>query len=839
MVVYSWATASDEVMADLSIHYTYMLLLDDSHDDPAASMESFYDNMLAGIPQEHPWWRMVNEQFPQVLRHYGPYCGLNMIRSTTDCTYISSAPSGAQVTDYLACKVFKGCWVEQHNFMGFPGSFDYPTFLRRLNGLGHCVGGSIFPKERFDEKELFTEITTAIAQMENLVFVNDVLSFYKEFDVPRDQTSLINNYARCNDITLQEALGKVTEDTIVDSVQLLSVFRDKDPRILHTLRAFLQGYVTWHLCDPRYRLQELHSLTKELTGDSIKLQNYLQSAKEVGSVDPKEWAYPSVASLAAKYMIDSTPVAVANSTDEAVECCGLKSYETRKRLQETTSYTFSSFPLLHNRDANASIPNLVHAAWAVSIAQETNANSVTFAISASGLHPIPKLVRMNGNLSKTLLSRTKGTQDDTFDQKTIPSIENGDIALRLATELDADCEMRPELERRMRRKADFILLPLVSCTATLSFLDKVSNNFANNYGLSTALDMNGDQFSWSASIFYFAFLVWQPAVSYMTQHFPIGKVVSINCICWGLILLGQGFVKNYAGFIVLRFFQGIFEACVLPSFVLMCSIWWTREEQSLRAAFWFNSVAGVFGGLFAYAIGQLNVQPGFYRYQYLYITYGSFTTAWGVMLLFALPDSPVNAWFLNHEERLAAVSRAKRNQTGMLNRHFKWEQLVEALLDPKTWFFFFFAFISNVVNGGLDAFSTTIIRGFGFSFLNTTLLSMPWGCIATIANIIVGLCISFTSGKRLFYMAAVVLIPLAGAIIKFSLINGPRGAALFGFYLTGAYNAAYVMLLALVSSNTAGTTKKVVVNALVWIAYCAGKSVAIPQSQQHRPQAGQ
>src|SRR5699024_5771840 len=46
------------------------------------------------------------------------------------------------------------------------------------------------------------------------------------------------------------------------------------------------------------------------------------------------------------------------------------------------------------------------------------------------------------------------------------------------------------------------------------------------------------------------------------------------------------FVDNYAGFVVLRFFQGIFEACVLPSFVLMCSIWWTREEQSLRAAFW-------------------------------------------------------------------------------------------------------------------------------------------------------------------------------------------------------------------------------------------------------------
>ncbi|KAJ9132465.1 Major facilitator superfamily domain, general substrate transporter [Pleurostoma richardsiae] len=410
-------------------------------------------------------------------------------------------------------------------------------------------------------------------------------------------------------------------------------------------------------------------------------------------------------------------------------------------------------------------------------------------------------------------------QPGTLDDKIVD--KKGDIALNLAYELDAGYELSPEVERRVRRKIDFILLPLISCTATLSFLDKVSNNYANNYGLSTALGMHGDQFSWSASIFYFAFLVWQPVVSYMNQHFPLGKLVSVNCICWGLILLGEGFVKSYTGFLVLRFFQGLFEACVLPTFLLMCSIWWTREEQSLRSAFWFNSVAGILGGLFAYAIGQWHVQNGFHLYQYLYIVYGSFTTGWGVMLFFVLPDSPVTAWFLNHEERLAAVARVKRNQTGMINRHFKREQVIETILDPKTWFYFLFAFISNVVNGGLNAFSTAIIKGFGFSTLDTTLLSMPWGFVATVANIIVGLFISYTAGKRLFYMSGIILIPMIGTILQFAL-SGPRGVLLFGYYLTGAYNAPYVMLLALIASNTAGTTKKVVTSGIVWAAYCAG-----------------
>lgn len=66
-----------------------------------------------------------------------------------------------------------------------------------------------------------------------------------------------------------------------------------------------------------------------------------------------------------------------------------------------------------------------------------------------------------------------------MDNKTVAK-EDGDIALGLAIELDAGYTLSPEIERRVRRKIDYILLPLISCTATLSFLDKVSNNYANN-----------------------------------------------------------------------------------------------------------------------------------------------------------------------------------------------------------------------------------------------------------------------------------------------------------------------------------------------------------------------
>lgn len=100
---------------------------------------------------------------------------------------------------------------------------------------------------------------------------------------------------------------------------------------------------------------------------------------------------------------------------------------------------------------------------------------------------------------------------------------------------------------------------------------------------------------------------------------------------------------------------------------------------------------------------------------------------------------------------------------------------------------------------------------------------MPFGFVSTVINILVGLGISYTTGKRLYYMAGIILVAMVGIIIQFTLIGGPRGVLLFGFYLTGTYNAPYVMILALVSSNTAGTTKKVVTSGIIWVSYCAGK----------------
>lgn len=85
LVVYCWTKTSREVMAALSIYYTYATILDDGDGDPHSEMSTFYEDLLQCKPLKHPWWRLMNDHLPKVLNHYGSFCAFNIVRSTFDC----------------------------------------------------------------------------------------------------------------------------------------------------------------------------------------------------------------------------------------------------------------------------------------------------------------------------------------------------------------------------------------------------------------------------------------------------------------------------------------------------------------------------------------------------------------------------------------------------------------------------------------------------------------------------------------------------------------------------------------------------------------------------------
>ncbi|KAB8264646.1 MFS allantoate transporter [Aspergillus pseudonomiae] len=378
-------------------------------------------------------------------------------------------------------------------------------------------------------------------------------------------------------------------------------------------------------------------------------------------------------------------------------------------------------------------------------------------------------------------------------------------------------------EKRLLRKIDWIILPCLAVSYIFFYIDKTTLSYAAIFGIQDNLQLVGNQYSWLSSIFYFGFLAWQLPTNLLMQRLPTATYLGINIIAWGVLLALQAVSPNFATLAVLRGLSGAAEACADPSFMIITSMWYKRSEQPIRIGIWYSAlglgIAG--GGVLGYGIGQIKGSLPSWKYEFIII--GALCVAWGIVMLVVLPNSPINTRYLTPAQRTIMINRLRENQTGIENRQFKLYQFLEAITDAKVLLFFLIAFFQAIVNGGVTNFGTIIIQGFGFSTLGTTLLQIPYGIFISVVILV---CVWVNAKMPPNSRCLMLLVFLAPNIAAaFGLRFVPQSAKvgrLICYYLTGSYNASFVMLLSLTTTNIAGHTKKVTSSGILFIGYCAG-----------------
>ncbi|KAJ9133014.1 Major facilitator superfamily transporter allantoate [Pleurostoma richardsiae] len=406
---------------------------------------------------------------------------------------------------------------------------------------------------------------------------------------------------------------------------------------------------------------------------------------------------------------------------------------------------------------------------------------------------------------------------------------DADEALKVLQGLNGETvEMTAEEERRLLRKIDLHLMPLLCLVYGLNYLDKTTVSYASIMGLRTDINLHGQQYSWIGSMFYFGYLAWEWPTNRLLQRLPLGKWSAFNVVMWGLVLCCMAATKNFAGAMTVRFFLGLFEAAVTPGFALFTSQWYTIREQGFRTGIWFsfNGWGQILGGFVAYgiAVGTEKHPIDIKSWQLLFLVIGLFTAAVGVLFWFIMPDSQMNARFLTPRERVLAVERIRINQQGVGNKHFKWYQFKEALTDPMVWAFVFYSLVADIPNGGISNFFSQLIVSFGYTNRQSLLLGTPGGAVEVIALIVCGI-LGDKLRNRLLVCTSGLLVAILGMLLITCLDKSNNVGRLIGFYLTLASPTPFVALLSLISTNVAGWTKKTTVAALYLIGYCVGNII--------------
>ncbi|QRV90865.1 major facilitator superfamily transporter [Ceratobasidium sp. AG-Ba] len=352
-------------------------------------------------------------------------------------------------------------------------------------------------------------------------------------------------------------------------------------------------------------------------------------------------------------------------------------------------------------------------------------------------------------------------------------------------------ELDPQEARRLRNKIDLVILPLLFALYILQLSTSEGTLGASGVlGIIADNHLSNDEFNTLGSAFYigkFCYIVFAYPHSWALQRFPVAKYLAANLFLWAVLMGLHPLCKNFGGLFALRFLLGASEGCITNGVMLITSMFYTRREVGERIGWTFqcNGVGTIISGFL------------------------SFASHYGALL--------------TKEEKINAVKRIQENQSGIETKTWKRSQLIEAFTDVKTWLFFLFAAVSNLQNGYGTQYQL-IIKSFGFTTLQTTLLNIPSGATMIISITASTMLLRRYPNARAWIAIGFLFPSILGAILLMTIPWGNRVGLLCAYYVLNLGGApAFVMCLGWVTVTTAGHTKKLAVNAIFLVGYSLGQ----------------
>lgn len=362
-----------------------------------------------------------------------------------------------------------------------------------------------------------------------------------------------------------------------------------------------------------------------------------------------------------------------------------------------------------------------------------------------------------------------------------PDVGNGEVVgVGKDGEVDIirESDYTPEEYKKLLRKIDRYLLPLMWFCYGIQQTDKTSLGTQAIFGLREDTHLHGQQYQWLTTIFYMTYLAGEFPSNFLLQRWSLGKSLSIYMLCWGIVVISIAGAQNWSHLMALRGLQGFFECTISPGFVLVVGTWYRREEHPNRALWWQSANAGfgIISSLVCYGIGyHAEKHGGLAPWRCISLFLGSCTIVLSILCFFLLGSPKEVAWMNKAEKRMAAArivqNKAGRDVTGV---KWTWSQVGEAFRDPQLWFCTFNAFLSSVPNGGFTTFGSIMYTSFGFTELQTLLVDIP----RSVTSLVIFLCVAIYTRKvpnrRMYVMAASCVPPFVGLLGMSLLPNQPR-----------------------------------------------------------------
>ncbi|OBT58745.1 hypothetical protein VE04_00729 [Pseudogymnoascus sp. 24MN13] len=290
-------------------------------------------------------------------------------------------------------------------------------------------------------------------------------------------------------------------------------------------------------------------------------------------------------------------------------------------------------------------------------------------------------------------------------------------------------------QRKILRKIDFRLLPILGAMYAISLMDRTNLGLAAVAGMNSDLNLIGNRYTIIIMVFFVMYIIFEIPSNLMLSKAGPANWLAFLGVAFGSILIGMGFTKSFETMAICRALLGATEAGFLPGCTFLISCWYKRYEVGKRlGAFWILSViVSGFAAVFAYVLTLLKGKHGLNGWQWIFIIEGAITVVICIIGWFLIADFPEKAKFLTLKERQYAIERINDDRGDGEQDKITLRLVIHHLADPKLYAFSFMLMSSTLPGYAYSYFLPIIFKeGLGYSTSKSQLMSAPPYILAAI-----------------------------------------------------------------------------------------------------------
>ncbi len=390
-------------------------------------------------------------------------------------------------------------------------------------------------------------------------------------------------------------------------------------------------------------------------------------------------------------------------------------------------------------------------------------------------------------------------------------------------------------EKKLLRKMDLHIIPLLSILYLLAYLDRGNIGNAKIEGLAEDLNLKGNQYNIALTVFFISYCVFEVPSNMALKKLKPSIWLPIIMIAWGVVMTLMGIVQDYHGLVVSRLFLGVAEAGLFPGVAYYLTNWYCRHELQYREALFYAaaSIAGAFSGILAFGISKMHGVGGLEGWRWIFILEGILTVVVACISFFFLHDFPETAKFLTEEERQYVIYKLEHDnntdssvpgleQADHTSSFFEaevkergWKYAKQAFKDWQIYVHVLVFYGIVAPTYGVALFLPTIILNLGYTSAKAQLMSIPVYVVASIVSVVQAW-FSDRFGRRSPFLVVNFLTMLVGFCIAIGCdpVSQP-GAIYAGVFIaaSGMY-PAFPTIVSWMANNLAGDYKRAVGMAL-------------------------